>query len=267
VVARPGRRSETQAREILYLKDTLNSLNAETNRQPLANELPKTPMRDYFLSPPEAVAYGLIIVSWNDEDSSRCRTGEASPGLNSTRCIERSTFPRAFAAAFPFASEPRLMAQVRRLSECSSAAVPEQVRKLIAGPGLHLHECIDLCNDLDEELVKVQRRTTPTLRNKTARKSRAEKNRQTSSHPGHDSQALQIKSFSRCLRWWARRKAKESALRGCLPTTTRRWPGKGEAMARSIATATRCTRSNILLNRPHRLRQDPLPGPRPCRTA
>ena len=50
---------EIQAREILYLKDTLNGLMAEHTGQPLAKIAEDTD-RDYFLSPPEAVAYGLI---------------------------------------------------------------------------------------------------------------------------------------------------------------------------------------------------------------
>jgi ATP-dependent Clp protease protease subunit len=50
---------EIQAREILYLKDTLNGLMAEHTGQPLARIAEDTD-RDYFLSPPEAVAYGLI---------------------------------------------------------------------------------------------------------------------------------------------------------------------------------------------------------------
>ena len=50
---------EIQAREILFLKDTLNGLMAEHTGQPLAKIAEDTD-RDYFLSPPEAVEYGLI---------------------------------------------------------------------------------------------------------------------------------------------------------------------------------------------------------------
>ncbi len=50
---------EIQAKEILYLKDTLNNLLAEHTGQPLAKIAEDTD-RDYFLSPPEAVEYGLI---------------------------------------------------------------------------------------------------------------------------------------------------------------------------------------------------------------
>jgi len=57
---------EIQAREILYLKDTLNSLMAEHTGQPLAKIAEDTD-RDYFLSPPEAVAYGLIDRVVDDE--------------------------------------------------------------------------------------------------------------------------------------------------------------------------------------------------------
>ncbi len=50
---------EIQAREILYLKDTLNGLMAEHTGQPL-DKIAEDTDRDYFLSPPEAVEYGLI---------------------------------------------------------------------------------------------------------------------------------------------------------------------------------------------------------------
>lgn len=50
---------EIQAKEILYLKDTLNNLLAEHTGQPLEKIATDTD-RDYFLSPPEAVEYGLI---------------------------------------------------------------------------------------------------------------------------------------------------------------------------------------------------------------
>jgi ATP-dependent Clp protease protease subunit len=50
---------EIQAREILYLKDTLNGLMAEHTGQPL-EKIAEDTDRDYFLSPSEAVEYGLI---------------------------------------------------------------------------------------------------------------------------------------------------------------------------------------------------------------
>ena len=50
---------EIQAREILYLKDTLNGLMAEHTGQPL-EKIAEDTDRDYFLSPAEAVEYGLI---------------------------------------------------------------------------------------------------------------------------------------------------------------------------------------------------------------
>jgi len=50
---------EIQAREILYLKDTLNGLLAEHTGQPL-DKIAEDTDRDHFLSPTEAVEYGLI---------------------------------------------------------------------------------------------------------------------------------------------------------------------------------------------------------------
>ena len=50
---------EIQAKEILFLKKTLNSLLAEHTGQPL-EKINDDTERDYFLSPTEAVEYGLI---------------------------------------------------------------------------------------------------------------------------------------------------------------------------------------------------------------
>ncbi len=50
---------EIQAKEILYLKQTLNSLLSEHTGQPLDKVVEDTE-RDYFLSPNQAVDYGLI---------------------------------------------------------------------------------------------------------------------------------------------------------------------------------------------------------------
>ena len=50
---------EIQAKEILFLKETLNKLLSEHTGQPLEKIVEDTE-RDYFLSPSEAVDYGLI---------------------------------------------------------------------------------------------------------------------------------------------------------------------------------------------------------------
>jgi len=50
---------EIQAKEILYLKKTLNNLLCEHTGQPL-EKIEEDTERDYFLSPSEAVDYGLI---------------------------------------------------------------------------------------------------------------------------------------------------------------------------------------------------------------
>jgi len=50
---------EIQAQEILFLKETLNGLMAEHTGQPL-DKISEDTDRDYFLSPAEAVEYGLI---------------------------------------------------------------------------------------------------------------------------------------------------------------------------------------------------------------
>ena len=50
---------EIQAKEILFLKETLNGLLAEHTGQPL-NKIAEDTARDHFLSPAKAVEYGLI---------------------------------------------------------------------------------------------------------------------------------------------------------------------------------------------------------------
>ncbi len=50
---------EIQAKEILFLKDTLNGLLASHTGQPI-NKIAEDTERDHFLSPKEAVEYGLI---------------------------------------------------------------------------------------------------------------------------------------------------------------------------------------------------------------
>jgi ATP-dependent Clp protease ATP-binding subunit ClpX len=66
----------------------------------------------------------------------------------------------------------------------------DQVRKLIAGPGVYIcDECIDLCNEiLDEELVDSQ--GNPRTGAEPSRKAvpAARQEQQASTHPGFDSQ-------------------------------------------------------------------------------
>ena len=50
---------EIQAKEILYLKDQLNGFLAEHTGQPL-DQIAEDTERDFFMSPSEAVVYGLI---------------------------------------------------------------------------------------------------------------------------------------------------------------------------------------------------------------
>lgn len=50
---------EIQAKEILFLKETINNLLASHTGQPL-EKITEDTDRDHFLSPPEAVEYGLI---------------------------------------------------------------------------------------------------------------------------------------------------------------------------------------------------------------
>ena len=58
---------EIQAKEILYLKKTLNSLLAEHTGQSL-EKINEDTERDYFLSPDEAVDYGIIDKVINNDN-------------------------------------------------------------------------------------------------------------------------------------------------------------------------------------------------------
>jgi ATP-dependent Clp protease protease subunit len=64
---------EIQAKEILYLKDTLNRLMAEHTGQPL-EKITEDTDRDYFLSPVEAVEYGLIDQVVTDSNAVKAPT-------------------------------------------------------------------------------------------------------------------------------------------------------------------------------------------------
>ena len=61
---------EIQAREILYLRERLNKIMAECTGQPL-ERIAKDTDRDNFMSPEDAVSYGLI-------DKVMARRGEAA---------------------------------------------------------------------------------------------------------------------------------------------------------------------------------------------
>jgi ATP-dependent Clp protease, protease subunit len=50
---------EIQAKEILYIKDRLNGYLAQNTGQPL-EKIQEDTERDFFMSPAEAVKYGLI---------------------------------------------------------------------------------------------------------------------------------------------------------------------------------------------------------------
>jgi ATP-dependent Clp protease protease subunit len=50
---------EIQAREILLVRERLNALLAQHTRQPV-ERIAKDTYRDYWMSPEEAVAYGLV---------------------------------------------------------------------------------------------------------------------------------------------------------------------------------------------------------------
>jgi ATP-dependent Clp protease protease subunit len=61
---------EIQAREILYLRERLNKIMSECTGQPL-ERIAKDTDRDNFMSPEDAVSYGLI-------DKVMARRGEAA---------------------------------------------------------------------------------------------------------------------------------------------------------------------------------------------
>ena len=144
---------EIQAREILYLKQRLNELLAVLTGQPLDSIADDTE-RDFFMSAAEAAYYGLIdtVISRDTAD------------LMSTHQVRAD------------------MSKYDSHLKCSFCGKSqEQVRKLIAGPGVYIcDECVDLCNEiLDEELFDSSSAVTPPA---PRREQQPERSRKSPSH-------------------------------------------------------------------------------------
>jgi len=121
----------------------------------------------------------------------------------------------------------------------------EQVRKLIAGPGVYIcDECIDLCNEiLDEELVEVQGGTRPAA--DTARKAAPKKTAKPAPTLATIPKPLQIKSFLDA-QVVGQEEAKK-VLSVAVYNHYKRLAWQGDGNGEIDRTATRLHKSNILL--------------------
>jgi len=82
----------------------LNSLMAEHTGQPLAKIAEDTDSAITFLSPPEAVAYGLIDRVVDDETPADAEPWEPA-WAEPYRCIDAIALPARFRRSFPLRSE------------------------------------------------------------------------------------------------------------------------------------------------------------------
>ena len=121
----------------------------------------------------------------------------------------------------------------------------EQVRKLIAGPGVYIcDECIDLCNEiLDEELVEVQGGTRPA--SDTPRKAAPKKTAKPAPTLATIPKPLQIKSFLDA-QVVGQEEAKK-VLSVAVYNHYKRLAWQGDGNGEIDRTATRLHKSNILL--------------------
>ena len=119
----------------------------------------------------------------------------------------------------------------------------DQVRKLIAGPGVYIcDECIDLCNEiLDEELVDSQ--GNPRQSNEASRKPAPGVRKSNKPAPTLASipKPQEIKSFLTS-RWWARTPPRKSC-QWLSITTTSDWPGRAMARVKPNRPPRGCTRA------------------------
>jgi endopeptidase Clp ATP-binding regulatory subunit ClpX/ATP-dependent Clp endopeptidase proteolytic subunit ClpP len=132
---------EIQAKEILYHKQTLNQLLANHTGQPL-ERIEVDTERDFFMAAQEAKEYGLI-----------------------DQVITKQNFPCPGESVHQPSNHEAIMSKYDSYLKCSFCGKSqEQVRKLIAGPGVYIcDECVELCNEiLDEELFDSNSAPTPT---------------------------------------------------------------------------------------------------------
>jgi ATP-dependent protease ClpP protease subunit len=116
---------EIEAREILRLKRIGNEILTKHTGQPL-ERIERDTDRNYYMSAQEALEYGLI-------DGVLNRRQGASIEIRGDKM-------------FKFGDEKGQL----KCSFCGK--VQEQVKKLIAGPGVYIcDECIELCNEIIEE--------------------------------------------------------------------------------------------------------------------
>ena len=126
---------EIAARDLLATRHTVATIYEETTKKPVEQVL-RDIERDYYMTAAEAKQYGIIdqII---EKVGKVCRYQHREGGRNP-------------ATMFRFGDDKGQL----KCSFCGKSQ--EQVRKLIAGPGVYIcDECIELCNEIiEEELYK-----------------------------------------------------------------------------------------------------------------
>ena len=131
---------ELQAKEIIRMRDLLNSMISDDTGQAL-DKIARDTDRDFVITADEAVTYGLIDEVITTRDAVACRRSRRR-GVGSYGTKGETV------AKFGDGGD---------LVKCSFCGKSQkQVKKLIAGPGVYIcDECIDLCNDIiAEELAE-----------------------------------------------------------------------------------------------------------------
>ena len=138
---------EIQAREVIGLKRRLEEIYAEHTGK-TQEEVSHDMERDFFLSPQEAMEYGIIdTVITHRETTENCR-----PRPSGFRQIRGKRRPGWRARA----------KETNSFSAASAASRSGRSRSSSPVPGVYIcDECIDLCNEIiDEELTDSRARST-----------------------------------------------------------------------------------------------------------
>ncbi len=140
---------EIHAKEIIDVRQRLDEIIAKHTHKELA-DVRKDTERDYFMSSEEAKEYGIIDRVITEHISSVTET------LRSEKLMAR-----------PTDTNEQLLC-----SFCGKSQ--RQVKKLIAGPGVYIcDECIDLCNEIIDEELRLRRRSTSRTCPSRARSTRS----------------------------------------------------------------------------------------------
>ena len=128
---------EIAARDLIATRRYACRHLREDDKKPIEQIL-KDIERDYYMTAEEAREYGIVDQIFSKENRSSTRRSRAVAATEKDGCM------------FRFGDEKGQL----KCSFCGKSQ--EQVRKLIAGPGVYIcDECIELCNEIiEEELYK-----------------------------------------------------------------------------------------------------------------